>query len=614
MGDHIDCDRLASYRGDPSALFAACCPGQPPPQPAAPGATISGCPNLGPATATLKRVSEQAVTCTYAPSPLWAVRDGLTEGSPGRQQACAFLSAAASGTPSGSAALVHLSGESATVPAFLARWRGFAGISATSPPEEDAACESAAAALRPAFERFLAARLRAEAGRLLPGLGSEQRQAGRLYRDHDAWANDWVGQVGRWQAQLRGDLEEAAAALGAARSVALATCFPVGPPGAPRGEHLGAYGRTMAELLTSGLDQAADQLRPERVSAEDPALNAEGAVMCAALPALVLDAMLRRGAQGDPDPDWWRDPAKVQACYPAASAADAARLGSLLGGPDPRVLDAFRLVRGWGTPDSEGAAVCGRRSASLHRALHSLAVFYHGSSFFRVAAGGGEEMDACRMTEAERREPWHRGVAEAAPPACPVGVSSLCGAVQNVMYARPGQLGHGVLRAMAPAELLQGRMLSVGPNPRPADNELNVALARALAAHKQAVCEREQWSGVRTDELGNITESPNFCRRDLSAPWLFSTDPGRGSCGRARAMVEGTPLAGSLDNFPFDRTSPDDPPYCPAPQPGADGTRNDDACCCDTSHYFPPGAEVTQICRLPAGLGASFGSASEARP
>lgn len=603
MGDVIDCDRLASYRGDPSVLFASCCPGQVLPQPAAAGSSIASCPNLGPATATLKRVSEQAVTCTYAPSPLWAAHV-IPEGSQGRQQACAFLSAAASGTPSGSAALVHLSGESADTPAFLARWRGFpGGISATSPPEEDAACESAASALRPAFERFLAARLRAEAGRLLSGLGSEQRQAGRLYRDHDAWAGDWPGQVGRWQARLKGDLDEAAAALGAARSVALATCFPVGPPGAPRGEHLGAYGRTMAELLTSGLDQAADQLRPERVSAEDPALNAEGVAMCAALPPLVMDAMLRRGAagpadgaDGDEDPEWWRDPAKVRACYPGASEADAARLGSLLGGSDPRVLDAFRLVRGW-APDSEGAAVCGRRAAALHRALHTLAVFYHGSSFFRVAGGPAAFPEACRMTEAERREPWHRGVAEASPPSCPVGVSSLCAAVPNVMYARPGQLGHGLLRSMAPAELLEGGMLSVA-GADPSDNELNVALARALAAHKQAICEREQWSGVRADELGNITESPNFCRRDLSAPWLFSTDPGRGSCGRARAMVQGTPLAGALDNFPFNRTSPDDPPYCPAPQPGADGSRNDDACCCDTSHYFPPGAEVPQICRL----------------
>jgi hypothetical protein len=590
MGDSpVDCARLSSYRGDPGVLFAACCPGQPAPSPAAADASISSCPNLGAATAAVKRVSENAVTCTYAPSPLWAAQQ-LPEGSAGRAQACAFLSAAASGTPSGGSALVHLSGESAEAPAFLARWRGFGPLSAASPPEEDAACESAAEALRPAFERFVAARLRAEAGRLLPGLASEQRQPGVLYPDHEAWASDWPGQLGRWQARLQGDLVDAARALGAARAVALATCFPIEPPGAAaaRTGHVGAFGRTMAELLTAGLDQGEGQLRPERVSAEDPALNGEGAVMCAALPALVMRGL--QESASDPDPGWWKDAAAVRACYRDVAPAEAARLAALLDGPDPRVLDAFRLVRGW-VPDTEASANCGPRVAALHRALHTLAVFYHGSSFFRVAAGGAEAFpETCRMTEAERREPWHRGAAEPTSTACPVGVSSLCAALPNGMYARPGALGHGVLRGMVMPELLDGSLLSVKGTPSE-DNELNVALARALAAHKQSICEREQWAGVRADEFGTITESPNFCRRDLSAPWLFSTDPGRGACGRALAMVRDTPLAQALDNFPFGRRG-DDPPYCPTTSTAA--TRNDAACCCDVSHY----AAGVQVCTL----------------
>lgn len=591
MGDDatappIDCARLSSYRGDPGVLFSACCPGVPAPSPAAAGSSISGCPNLGSAPVTVKRVSEHAVTCTYAPSPLWAAQQ-LPEGSAGRAQACAFLSAAASGTPAGSAALVHLSGESADTPAFLARWRGFGPLSAASPPEEDAACEAAAQALGPAYERFLTARLRSEAGRLLPRLADEQRQPGVRYPDHEAWAGDWAGQLGRWQARLDGELVDAAGRLRAARAVALATCFPVGPAGAPGTSHVGAYGRTMAELLTSGLDQGEGQVRPERVSAEDPALNAEGAVMCAALPGRVMEGLQ---AAGDPDPDWWKSPAAVRACYRDVAGAEAGRLAELLDRPDPRVLDAFRLVRGW-VPDPEASANCGPRTAALHRALHTLAVFYHGSSFFRVAAGGGESFpEACRMTEAERREPWHRGAAEPSPPACPVGVSSLCASLPNGMYARPGALGHGLLRGMVRPELLDGSLLSAKGAPSE-DNELNVALARALASHKQAVCEREQWAGVRADEAGTITESPNFCRRDLSSPWLFSTDPGRGACGRALAMLRDTPVASALDNFPFGRSG-DEPPYCPTTSTAA--SRNDAACCCDVSHYAPG----LQICLL----------------
>lgn len=586
----MDCTQLSSYRGDPALLFSACCPGQPTPQPAPASAAISSCPAIGNVTAGVKRLSEQTVTCTYAPSPLWAAQR-VPEESAAREQVCAFLSAAVSGTPRGSRALVHLSGESAEAPAFLARWRDFAGQEGlgalASPPESDADCEAAMESLRPAYAEFLTARMRAEAGRLLPALGDEERQAGKLYRDHDAWAGDWAGQVGLWQARLSSELEDKASALKSARAVALASCFPVEPPGAPRLGHVGAFGRTMGELLTSGLDAGQDQLRPERASAEDAALNGEGAVMCSALPALLLEGQGSR---------WWEDPAEVRACFPGVGSADAKRLGELLDGPDPRVLDAFRLVRSWlpaqGGAAEGGSAACEGRAASLHRALHTLAVFYHGSSFFRLAGPEGAFPQACRMTEAERRTPWYEGTAEASPASCSLGVSSLCASLPNGMYARPGALGHGLLQGMVTPSLLDGSLLSVKGAPSE-DNELNVALARALASNKQRVCEREQWAGARADEFGNVTEAPNFCRRDLSAPWLFSTDPGRGGCGRARAMVEGTPLSSSLYEFPFTRPSPNDPAYCPrVTDPTADPARNDEACCCDVSHYMPD----VQIC------------------
>jgi hypothetical protein len=598
----VDCSRLSSYRGDPAELFSACCAGEPD-APASGSAAFSSCPALGSVPASVQRLSENVLTCTYSPSPLWGAQ-ALPEGSPGRAAACAFLaSAKQGGQASGAASVVHLSGETASAPAFLARWRGFDRLSEASPPEEDAACEAAVQQLGPTFEGYLRARLRPEAGRLLPGLAGEVREPPDTYAQHFP---DWGARVSGWQSRLGAELAQAATQLRSARAVALAACFPVEPAGAPAAEHLGAYGRTMGELLTAGLD-ARGSVRPEAMSSEDPLLNGEGAAMCAALPSLLLRTTLERaageageaGAGTATDPDWWKDASAVRACYANVGDEEVARLRALLDADDPRLLDAFRLVRGWRPASSGAPEACGRRTAALHKALHNLAVFYHASAFFREGAGLPE---ACRMTEAERREPWHQGRAasEPAPPACEVGPRAMCSALPNLLSARPDGLGHGVLRAMVTPGLLRGEMLSVAGAPAE-DNELNVALARALAAHRRDVCEVQQWSGVRLDEQGAISEAPNFCRRDLASPWLFSEDPGRGACGRALAFVRDTPLAAALDRFPSGA------PYCPAEPPpwmqqlGNDpASRVDHACCCDVTHYSP-GVQICSASQAPGG-------------
>jgi hypothetical protein len=570
------CSSLSSYRGDPEVLFAACCPGSLP-QTAA-SADMTDCPSLAGVPASVHRLSENLVTCTYSPSPLWNAAS-LDEGSVARAQVCDFLRGTAQAS-SGHRTLVHLSGETSSAPAFLARWRAYeTGPEGSLPemartsPAEYASCETAADALGPAYERFLAARIRAEAGRLLPGLANEVREFPLTYAQHFA-SPGWPRKVSEWQSRLDAELNAAAVSLRGARSAAVSACFPKAPMGADPTTHLGAYGQTMVELLTAGLDAAATA-RDETMSGEDPSLNAEGVVMCASLPGRMLGSL----------ESFWSSPETLRGCYANVTTADAMKLRGLLEGPNPRVLDAFRLVRSWKA--GEG---CEERVATLHRALHNLAVFYHASP---LLASMADLPASCRMTEAERADPLDRPLVPGARSfpgpfqPCAVGVSDLCGSLPNTLAATPGALGHGALRAMVTPGVLEGRMLSVKDAP-PQDNELNVALARAMAARKNLICEVNQWAGVRTED-GVITEAPNFCRRDLTSPWLFSEDPGRGNCNRARAMLRDTPLESTLAEYPRANA-----PYCGDAVDAADPDRFGDACCCGVKEYTDQ-----QICLLP---------------
>lgn len=572
----MNCSALSSYRGDPGQLFSSCCgnEGVSAPQ-ASPGAFLGDCPALAGIPASVHRLSENLVTCAYSPSPLWNAQS-LPSGSSARRQVCQFLSQASQ--PGAGKAVVHLSGETSSAPAFLSRWRDYGGQSGAgsvastgflrSSPAEYATCEAAADAMGPAYRRFLAARLRAEAGRLLPGLANEVREAPSTYAQHFADPG-WPRKVQEWQSRLETEMSTAAVALRNARATAVAACFPKAPMGSDPASHLGSYGQTMAELLTAGLDAAATE-RSEFLSAEDPILNAEGEVMCAALPGLVL-----AGADANP---WWQDVAQVRGCYNGVTTTDAAKLRGLLEGSNPRVLDAFRLVRSW-----EPREGCEARAADLHRDLHNLAVFYHASPLLAKMASLPE---SCRMTEAERAGPLDRPLVPGARsfpgpfPACETGVRDLCASLPNKQAAAAGQLGHGLLRGMVTPDLLDGRVLSVEGAPAE-DTELNAALARALAARKNLVCSITQWVGAEVDEYGVPTAGPNFCRHDLTSPWLFSEDPGRGNCNRARAMVEGTPLRSLVEEFPTAAS-----PYCPArPGGSVDAERDADACCCDASEY-----------------------------
>jgi hypothetical protein len=555
----MDCTKLSSYRGDPVQLFQTCCPNSTVPTRPLSSAPILDCPRFAGIPSLASRISENLVTCTYSPSPLWASRNNMPSGSPGRAAACDFLGDVIRGSPEGATTVVHLSGETNASPGFLARWRGFRDLDDVSPAEFES-CSSASARLQPAYLRYMRARVRAEAGALLPILGNEIREAPDTYAQHFGGPAQWQAQIQQWQARLNSDLSRAATELRTARSVAMASCFPIQPRN--HTGHVGAYGRTMGELLTAGLDSVERPSHVNEASTEDPLLNAEGIVMCAGLPGKMLtEPEGKLGALLASD-------SALRTCYQGLDDSQVAQLRQLLGGENPRVLDAFRLVRSWQRARGAGEE-CEKTTAILHKTLHNLAVFYHASPFFTRFA---DLPESCRMSEAERRDTSAEAPVSFPGPfgACEVGVKTMCERMPNLLDARANGLGHGVLKQMVSPQIASGEFLSVKGEPV-LDGDMNVALARALAAHRHRACDIDQWSGTPTGS--------NFCFRDEASSWLVSRDPGRNACGRAVAMVRDTPLNDRVANFP----SRNDP-YCP----------DTEACCCDASHLVGD----VQICRL----------------
>jgi hypothetical protein len=313
---------------------------------------------------------------------------------------------------------------------------------------------------------------------------------------------------------------------------------------------MGRYGRAMAELMTAGMD--AEHSRQQRVIAgtlEEAALNGAGVELCAALPGHVL----LRGDEGLPGPaDWWRNESAVRACFPSAPESQLGRLQELLADDqDPKVLDALRVLRSLGSPleGQRNVPACGPRVASLHRALHGLASFYHASPFFArgvEATRPGGWPEACSMGGSSSSSP------------CGLGAGTLCATVQG--HADRDALGAGQLSWTTKGLLSTGRLrelLASRAGEGAADGaeeggdasaqlNLDAALARGLATNKQRVCETVQWASVERDEDGNLASCPDFCHRDMRVPWLTSADPGRSQCGVAWAMFSDHDSLGTI--------------------------------------------------------------------
>jgi hypothetical protein len=589
----MDCTDIRAYSGDPSVLFSACCPSvAAAPAPSYTCPTISASDKGRTVAPHVKRSSETLTTCTYSDTelsgeadlplnPWWDFRDvsSMGEGTEGRQRVCSFLNFLRA-TPPGFDAHVSLAGEHRTNPAVFTLRRNFrdSALTAAALPERET-CTLAMTSLPDRFRALMAARTNHTAGLGLPRLGTMRYNGSSTssYAERNGWpAGSWENQVRVWQGQLRDNLNVAASSLGSSLAMMRDGCWP--NDGYPEASaHLGNYGRLMGELMTAGMSNATPP-----ISTEEPQLNADGVAMC-----INLAGRLAREAAGKEEEEedalmWWADPSAVTGCYEGVTTTDAASLAALLGGGtagaltagDAKVLDAFRLVRGWkvrkeggdGAQGEEGpdAAVesCRTRTAKLHRWLHNASVFYHGTPFLAMARDPSTQLPAaCRMTEAEIRDDPQRSIATATVaehyPACGVPVRDLCGAVVNWQDNYPDGFGAGVLRSQLTPSLKAGDYLkdpipvrdpSVDPTMGSA-NEMIVALARSEAALAHAACSA-QFINPDVDEETGYIYGGNLCRLDAERPWQFSKDPGRGQCGRAIKRVKGTGLQPFVQDWP----------------------------------------------------------------
>ena len=616
----MDCTDMKAYRGDPALLFDTCCSGT---SLTAPSASSPLTPGTCPAIAKsdhdrtvfpTSRINTQTLlSCTYADAfqgeaavpvnPFWEYTTDSTlmgEGTEGRSRVCAFLNSARA-TPEGFDARVELVGEHKTAPGVLVRHRNFRGsplTSASLPLRAD--CRAAVEELPGRFRELAAARANYRSSLSLPELNSLPFDPANTHESRGAgWpAGNWEMQIRAWQGQLDDNLTLAASRVRSSLGLMHDACWPDSTSGdsgsssstfAPE-SHLGNYGRLMAQLLTAGMDNA----RPP-LSTEESGLNAEGLRMCGALPGrMAAEEEAMAGTEGKLEADmaWWRDTVALSSCYQDLTAVDASQLVGLLGGSESelnrgkgKILDAFRLVRGWRVKEN-ATEICKRRAAGLHRWLHNAAVFHHGSPLFD--AGRPEPLpEVCRMTEAEiRDEPPLPGD----PPrtiaptygSCGVTTTQLCAALPNLLDTYPEGFGAGVLRSQISADMREGGHLrdtipmrsaeedpTMGPR-----NTLIVSLARAEAAHARTAC-RAQFVDPDLDEAGYLIGG-NLCTPDYGRLWQFSEDPGRGACGRAIARVAGSALES------FVRDWPDSSSHACVWEEKAESR----SCCCDSMDDF----------------------------